>query len=92
MSNHRYDDNVIDLQARRRCHLERSGLGQRRRLRRRGLGGMSKSGSAATPQVNPIVQAASDQVTSRKRLPRKDIHAPCSGQLALFDPKQGDQS
>lgn len=27
MSNHRYDDNVIDLAARRRCHLERSGLG-----------------------------------------------------------------
>lgn len=26
MSNHRYDDNVIDLAARRRCHLERSGL------------------------------------------------------------------
>jgi hypothetical protein len=25
MSNHRYDDNVIDLQARRRCHLERRG-------------------------------------------------------------------
>ncbi|MBF6195667.1 hypothetical protein U3653_26245 [Nocardia sp. CDC186] len=23
---HRYDDNVIDLAARRRCHLERSGL------------------------------------------------------------------
>ncbi|MGW4720755.1 hypothetical protein [Nocardia sp. NPDC004260] len=26
ISNHRYDDNVIDLQARRRCRLERSGL------------------------------------------------------------------
>ncbi|WP_280497517.1 hypothetical protein [Nocardia asiatica] len=25
MSNHRYDDNVIDLQARRRCQLERRG-------------------------------------------------------------------
>ncbi|WP_280294947.1 hypothetical protein [Nocardia abscessus] len=23
---HGYDDNVIDLQARRRCHMERSGL------------------------------------------------------------------
>ncbi|MGY5276444.1 hypothetical protein [Nocardia gipuzkoensis] len=26
MSNHRYDDNVIDLQARRRCQLEARGL------------------------------------------------------------------
>ncbi|MFI5535299.1 hypothetical protein ACIA5H_02805 [Nocardia sp. NPDC051900] len=25
MSNHRYDDNVIDMQARRRCQLERRG-------------------------------------------------------------------
>ncbi|WP_063053022.1 hypothetical protein [Nocardia arthritidis] len=27
MSDHHYDDNVIDLAARRRCRLERSGLG-----------------------------------------------------------------
>ncbi|MFI5535298.1 hypothetical protein ACIA5H_02800 [Nocardia sp. NPDC051900] len=53
---------------------------------------MSTTRPAATPQVNPIVQAASDQVTSRKRRPRKDLSAPCSGQLSLFDPKQGDQS
>jgi hypothetical protein len=53
---------------------------------------MSKTRPATTPSVNPIVQAASDQVTNRKRLPRKDIHAPCWGQLSLFDPKQGDQS
>ncbi|MFD8246939.1 hypothetical protein [Nocardia sp. NPDC059691] len=48
--------------------------------------------TSGAPDVNPIVQAAADQVSSRKRRPRKDIHAPCSGQLSLFDPQQGDQS
>ncbi|WP_280256978.1 hypothetical protein [Nocardia abscessus] len=46
-----------------------------------------KSGGA--PDVHPIVQAAADQVTSRKRRARQDLHAPCSGQLPLFDPATG---
>jgi hypothetical protein len=53
---------------------------------------MSTTRPDVTPSVNPIVQVASEQVTSRKRRPRKDLSAPCSGQLALFDPRQGDQS
>ncbi|MGW5141848.1 hypothetical protein ACWEPH_22515 [Nocardia beijingensis] len=52
---------------------------------------MSENRPAAT-EVNPIVQAASDQVTDRKRGARKDIHAPCSGQLALFDPRPGERA
>jgi hypothetical protein len=43
---------------------------------------------AATP-VNPIVQAAADQVADDKRRSRKNLHAPCSGQLSLFDPSLG---
>ncbi|MFE5288128.1 hypothetical protein ACFRAQ_24445 [Nocardia sp. NPDC056611] len=48
-------------------------------------------------QVNPIVQAAADQVAKSKR-PRKpagkDIPRTwtCEGQLSLFDPREGNQS
>ncbi|WP_280294949.1 hypothetical protein [Nocardia abscessus] len=53
---------------------------------------MNATGSAETPRVNPVVQAAADQVADRKRRTRKDLDAPCRGQLSLFDPKQGDRS
>ncbi|WP_330233952.1 hypothetical protein OHA40_16755 [Nocardia sp. NBC_00508] len=46
---------------------------------------MTDSPKPAVPQVNPIVQAAADQVTGRKRRTRKDLHAPCWGQMTLFD-------
>ncbi|WP_169813568.1 hypothetical protein [Nocardia lijiangensis] len=43
-------------------------------------------------QVNPIVQAAADQVAEGKRRPRKNLHEPCRGQLSLFDSKEGTWS
>ncbi|MFE7744878.1 hypothetical protein [Nocardia sp. NPDC057455] len=46
---------------------------------------MSSRTKPAVSQVNPIVQAAADQVTARKRRARKDLHAPCHGQMTLFD-------
>ncbi|MEV0340569.1 hypothetical protein AB0H49_16195 [Nocardia sp. NPDC050713] len=41
----------------------------------------------AAKQVNPIVQAAADQVAKgKRRRPGKNLHEPCRDQLALFDP------
>ncbi|MEU6829930.1 hypothetical protein ABZ894_14895 [Nocardia beijingensis] len=50
---------------------------------------MTEQTKPTASRVNPIVQAAADQVTDGKRRPRRDIHAPCSGQLSLFDPSTG---
>ncbi|MFF0527781.1 hypothetical protein ACFYT3_05270 [Nocardia amikacinitolerans] len=53
---------------------------------------MSTNPKPTARQVNPIVQAAADQVAKGKRGPRKNLHEPCRGQLSLFDPKEGNRS
>ncbi|MFI2284533.1 hypothetical protein [Nocardia beijingensis] len=50
---------------------------------------MTEPTKPAASRVNPIVQAAADEVADGKRRPRRDIHAPCAGQLSLFDPSTG---
>ncbi|MEU5761153.1 hypothetical protein [Nocardia sp. NPDC047648] len=50
---------------------------------------MTEPTKPAASQVNPIVQAAADQVADDKRRARKNLHAPCSGQLSLFDSSPG---
>ncbi|MFE2995326.1 hypothetical protein ACFXG4_09990 [Nocardia sp. NPDC059246] len=51
---------------------------------------------ASAPQVNPIVQAAADQVAKSKRRRKaagRDIPRTwtCEDQLSLFDPTEGTQ-
>ncbi|MEV0343179.1 hypothetical protein AB0H49_29585 [Nocardia sp. NPDC050713] len=46
---------------------------------------MSTKPKPGAKQVNPIVQAAADQVAKGKRR-AKNLHQPCEGQLPLFDP------
>ncbi|MEV0344087.1 hypothetical protein AB0H49_34260 [Nocardia sp. NPDC050713] len=53
---------------------------------------MTDTPKPAARQVNPIVQAAADQVTKAKRRPRKNLHEPCDGQMSLFDTKEGTRS
>ncbi|SNY80382.1 hypothetical protein SAMN04244553_1944 [Nocardia amikacinitolerans] len=52
---------------------------------------MTDKPKSSGARVNPIVQAAADQVANSKRR-RKDLHSPCTGQLSLFDPKEGNRS
>lgn len=53
---------------------------------------MTDAPNTEAGRVNPIVRAAAEQVSDRKRRARKDIHAPCSGQLSLFDPRPGERA
>ncbi|WP_157110938.1 MULTISPECIES: hypothetical protein [Nocardia] len=50
------------------------------------------SAKPSASQVNPIVQAAADQVKAKRRRPAKAKDLPrweCRNQLSLFDPSEG---
>ncbi|WP_433599131.1 hypothetical protein ACQPXH_26145 [Nocardia sp. CA-135953] len=49
---------------------------------------MTSKPKTTAPQVNPIVAAAAASI--RRKRPNLELHAPCRGQLSLFDPKEED--